>query len=126
MSLVSAVRHRSVLPNVSLSSSMKAGKFSKRGDEVLIKVVNHACVGPERSMTTSPSREKSLAYRWGCNRMIIRIWLMKPRRYALVPLNLLGRLMVGLRTYGWEEEVVEQGANGGCDSKGGGFREAPD
>ena len=30
-----------------------------------------------------------------------------------------------LRIYGWEEEVVGLGADGGCDLTGGGFREAP-
>ena len=55
--------------------------------------------------------------------MISRIWLIKPRRYALVPLNLSGRLMVGSRTCGWEEDVVGLGADGGCDSVGGGFLE---
>ena len=48
---------------------------------------------------------------------------MKPRRYALVPLNLSGRLMIGSRTYGWEEDVVGLGADGGCDSAVGGFLE---
>ena len=105
---------------------MKAVKFSKRGDEVSIKGANHACAGPERSVPTSPTREKSLAYRWGYNWMIGQIWLIKPRRYALVPLNLSGRLMVGSRTYGWEEDVVGLGADSGCDSTGGGFLEVPD
>ena len=31
---------------------------------------------------------------------------MKPRRCALKPLNLSGRLTLGSRTYGWEEEGV--------------------
>ena len=105
---------------------MKAVKFSKRGDEVSIKGVNHACTGPDKSVSTSRTREKSVAYRWSCNRTLSRIWLMKPRKYALVPLNLSGRLMVGSRTYGWEEGVIGLGANGGCDSAGGGFLEVPD
>ena len=50
---------------------------------------------------------------------------MKPQRYALVQLNLSGRLTVGSKIYGWEEEVVGLGADGGCDLTGGGFREAP-
>ena len=105
---------------------MKLVKFSKRGDEVSIKGVNHACAGPERSVPTSPTREMLLAHCWGYNRMISRIWWMKPQRYALVPLNLSGRLAIGSRTYEWEEEVVWLGANGGCDSTGGGFHEVLD
>ena len=50
---------------------------------------------------------------------------MKPRRYALVPLNLSDRLIVSSRTYGWEEEVVGLGADGNFDLTRGGFREAP-
>ena len=41
---------------------------------------------------------------------------MKPRRYALVSLNWSGTSTVGSRTYGWEEDVVGLGADGGCDS----------
>ena len=119
------VRSRSVSPNVASSSSIKTVKFSKRGDEVLIKGANHACASPERSVTTSPTLEKSLVYCWGCNRMISQIWLIKPRRYALVSLNLSGKLMVGSRTCGWEEDVVGLGADGGCDSVGGGFLKVP-
>ena len=43
-----------------------------------------------------------------------------------MPLNLSGRLMVGLRTYGWEEDVVGLGADDGYDSTGGGFLEVSD
>ena len=48
---------------------------------------------------------------------------MKLQRYALLPLNLSGKLMVGSRTYGWEEDVLKPGSNGGCDSVDGGFLE---
>ena len=51
---------------------------------------------------------------------------MKPRRYALLPLNLSGRLTVGSRTYGWEEDVVGLRVDSGCDSTGGGSLEVPD
>ena len=105
---------------------MKEVKFSKRVDEVSTKGANHACVGRERRKPTRPTRETSLAYCRGCNRMISRIWLMKPRRYALVSLNWSGTSTVGSRTYGWEEDVVGLGADGGCDSVGGGFLEVPD
>ena len=43
-----------------------------------------------------------------------------------MPLNLSGRLMVGSRTYGWEEDVAGLGDDGGCVSAGGGFLEVPD
>ena len=43
-----------------------------------------------------------------------------------MPLNLSGRLTIGSRTYGWEEDVVELSADNGCDSAGGGFLEVPD
>ena len=96
---VSLVRPRSVSPNVATHSSMKGVKFSKRGDEVSTKGTNHACVGPERMMPTRPIQEKSLAYRWGYNRMISWIWFMKAWRYTLVSLNFSCRMTVGLRTW---------------------------
>ena len=48
---------------------------------------------------------------------------MKPRRYALLSLNLSSSLTVGSRTYGWEEDVVGPSSDGGCDTAGDGFLE---
>ena len=52
---------------------MKEVKFSKRVDEVSTKGANHGCAGPERMVPMRPTRQKSLVYRWGCNRMISQI-----------------------------------------------------
>ena len=48
---------------------------------------------------------------------------MNPGRCALMPL--LGWLMLGSRTCGWEGEMVVLGADGGYGSAGGGVLDVP-
>ena len=43
---MSKTRHRSLSPNVVSNSVRKAGKSSKSGDDISIKGVSHASIGP--------------------------------------------------------------------------------
>ena len=50
---------------------------------------------------------------------------MKTQRHTLEPLNLSGGLMLGSRTYGWEEEGVVLGVDKRRGSVGGGLLDVP-